>query len=70
MITPTPGSNRIRKMLADLHNEEENILSAYPTMGDVIGIEWTSEEIKYYMRLETDNRRLAKWCQIFLELPY
>ena len=40
------------------------------TMDEVVGTQWTREDIKHYLATETDERRLVRWCRLFLKLEF
>lgn len=60
-------TSRLRKLL-----EDQEIPVPEAVMDDVISCNntWTIEDIQHYLRTEQDTRRLAIWCQLYLNLPY
>lgn len=60
-------TTRLRKLLEDCE-----IPTPGPTIDDVTACNnnWSIEDIQHYLRTEQDPRRLAIWCQLYLNLPY
>jgi hypothetical protein len=71
-MTEKTGSKKIREMLEDL-KAQGGLLDDWDstaTIGDVVSTNWTIKDIKHYLATETDNVRLARWCQLYLKLDY
>jgi hypothetical protein len=72
-MTKKTGSVKIREMLDNMKAQGgllDDWQESSATIGDVVSTHWTAKDIKHYLATETDNVRLARWCQLFLELDY